>query len=368
MSSSFTHGPRGTIKRSSWSFLTASRKQLHHLVFEHNLLTGSQLLIVDGRVFYKASMQFKLTGSLCWHIEDNVRCELYIKPVNGGSSFMADALGAELSYTLTVDGKALTPVDEPVITAWRVEVTPPALQTTCVEKRPRATFSIVEFEHRELAVFVDGLQKECSVGFLDEELLAAVFSQEKDAAAADPSAVIPPSCSVSIEESCKIAARGSGAVLGSQHSFILPFKPSEAPSAEEGRACVLIVQPDARPGMLRATLIVDGKVMIAVDAESFLPPDVDIKIVETMAAALSPASALAGLSSEDGSARAPTSKRGFFSSLLRGGDRLQKNCAAPSTTCSAAEPSSSMLRFEVGKGFVRATKADEALPRVPTSS
>ena len=81
--------------RISWTFTGKTRR--HHIVFEHNTLSGSRKIYVNGIQFQQTGWRFDLTGVITFTLEIGTIIEIMIK---------ADDVGL-LYYYLSVNGKEI---------------------------------------------------------------------------------------------------------------------------------------------------------------------------------------------------------------------------------------------------------------------
>ena len=80
------------VARMTWAFLGARAR--HSVTFEHNTLSGSQRVFVDGAEFFKSGWKYRLTGTLFFTL-DGRSVEIYVRTNDFG----------ELVYSLCVDAK-----------------------------------------------------------------------------------------------------------------------------------------------------------------------------------------------------------------------------------------------------------------------
>jgi len=80
------------VARMTWAFLGARAR--HTVTFEHNTLSGSQRVFVDGAEFFKSGWKYRLTGTLFFTL-DGRSVEVYVRTNDFG----------ELLYALSVDAK-----------------------------------------------------------------------------------------------------------------------------------------------------------------------------------------------------------------------------------------------------------------------
>jgi hypothetical protein len=85
-----------TTATTSWTFMGPSRR--HTLVFEHNTLSGSRVVTLDGAEVHRSGWRYALTGAMHLTV-GGAPAEIFIR---------SDAAGA-LSYALSVDSKEIPP-------------------------------------------------------------------------------------------------------------------------------------------------------------------------------------------------------------------------------------------------------------------
>lgn len=309
------------------------KKRRHCVSFTHHTISGGQLLIVDGDEYYRVSSKYRLTGCLFWTLEgEGGMCELFISAPDLST----------LTYTLTLDGKEIPAVEDRVATTWIVPLEPgvepafaagdsfPTFSATGGPKSPGSgggspatpgpISAVVEFDHRSMDVFVNGLRIEAEGDFLDE----GEGSQYRFNLPPPP---------ISVAAFCASpAAAGSGA----GGSSAPPAGGAGSVGARaSGRECRLIVQPlgdksaQAKAGMLKTTLLVDE---VAVQpASGAFGGAADVVAASNVMSAAAAAELAARLSGGSGGGKD----------------------AASSGSGSSGTPAEKggVLRFQVGKGF-----------------
>ena len=192
------------VARMTWAFLGARAR--HSVTFEHNTLSGSQRVFVDGAEFFKSGWKYRLTGTFFFAL-DGRTVEIYVRTNDfgeltyslsvdakevpllsggaggaggagsagsggasspsrgGGGSSGAAGAGASPAAGLGLDGGAATPLDS---SAWVVSLADGLHR--------------VDFDHRLLEVFVDAQRVDAAGAFV-EEGSAYTFSVGEGAAA-----------------------------------------------------------------------------------------------------------------------------------------------------------------------------------------
>lgn len=318
-----------TINHRMWTW--TGKKRRHCVSFTHHTISGGQLLIVDGDEYYRVSSKYRLTGCLFWTLDgEGGMCELFISAPDLST----------LTYTLTLDGKEIPAVEDRVATTWIVPLEPgaepafpagesfPTFSAAGGPKSPGSSggspvspgpvSAVVEFDHRSMDVFVNGLRIEAEGDFLDE----GEGSQYRFNLPPPP---------ISVAAFCAAPAAGAG-VAGSAPSA---GGAGSIGARAAGRECRLIVQPlgdksaQAKAGMLKTTLLVDE---VAVQpASGAFGGAADVVAASNVMSAAAAAELAARLSGGSGGGKDSTA-------------------SGSAGTVTPAEKGG-VLRFQVGKGF-----------------
>lgn len=301
------------------------KKRRHCVSFTHHTISGGQLLIVDGDEYYRVSSKYRLTGCLFWTLDgEGGMCELFISAPDLST----------LTYTLTLDGKEIPAVEDRVATTWIVPLEPgvepafaasaafPTFSAAGSPKGPASTIgspvshgpisAVVEFDHRSMDVFINGLRIEAEGDFLDE----GEGSQYRFSLPAPP---------ISVSAFCAAPAAGAGSAASAASGA------GSVGSRLAGRECRLIVQPlgdksaQAKAGMLKTTLLVDE---VAVQpASGAFGGAADVVAADNVMTAAAAAELAARMSGSGG-----------------GGGKGD-------ATSGGTPDAKGVLRFQVGKGF-----------------